>query len=321
MQIDIAYTGTLEDVPRAARQAEEAGFSAMWVPETQHDPFFYMLRAAEATEKLQVGTAIAVGLARSPMTLAQTSWDLAAFSKGRFMLGLGSQIRPHIVRRFSMPWSKPVSQMREQILALRAIWDAFQNGTRLKFKGEHYQMDLLTPFFNPGPIEHPHIPIGLAAVGPKMTALAAELADFVVLHPFTNAGYLEQQTLPALEAGLKAAGRDRQKPSVTGSLFAITGDEQTREKLDELVRRQISFYGSTPAYRGVLEAIGLGELGVELHKLSKKGRWEEMAALITDEVMEPFCVRAPRPELHARVEERYGRFYDRVMLTVPLLDR
>ncbi|MBI3926714.1 MAG: TIGR03617 family F420-dependent LLM class oxidoreductase [Armatimonadetes bacterium] len=321
MKIDIAYTGTLADVAQAARRAESEGFSGLWVPETQHDPFFFMLRAADATTRLEVGTAIAVSLARSPMTLAQTAWDLAALSKGRFLLGLGSQIRAHITRRFSMPWDRPVQQMREQIQALRAIWDAFQNGTPLDFRGRYYRMDLLTPFFSPGPIEHPHIPIGLAAVGPKMTELAAELADFIVLHPFTNLEYLERETLPAIERGLRKAGRQRQDVTVLGSLFAITGDEKSQARLDRLIRRQISFYGSTPAYYPVLEALGLGDLARTLHGMSRQGDWEGMAGRITDEVMEPFCIRASRQELPRRIQERFARIYDRVMLTVPLLDR
>lgn len=320
MKIDIVYTGSLDHIPRAATTAEEMQFSGMWVTETRHDPFLFMLRAAEATQNLELGTAIAVGLARSPFTLAQTAWDLAAFSKGRFWLGLGSQVRAHIVKRFSMPWEAPVAQMREQILALRAIWDAFQNGTRLKFEGKYYRHTLLTPFFNPGPIDHPQIPIGLAAVGEKMTALAAELAEFVVLHPFTNKEYLDQTTMPSIRRGLEQAGRDAESFTVLGSLFAITGDEQQQEALDQLVRRQISFYGSTPAYRGVLEAIGQSELAEELHKLSRQGEWKTMAGLVSDELLARFAVRGSQEELPRLVAERFDGYYDRVMLAVPLLD-
>lgn len=321
MKIDAVFSGTLHAAPAAARMAESQQFSGFWVTETSHDPFFPLLRAAEATNTIQMGTAIAVGLARSPMTLAQTAWDLAEFSHGRFLLGLGSQIKPHITRRFSMPWGKPVQQMRELILALRAIWDAFQNGTKLDFEGEYYRLNLLTPFFTPAPMDHWKIPVGLAAVGPKMTALAAEVADMVLLHPFTNVAFLEKITMPAVNEGLEAAGRARRDFSVVGSLFAITGDDETQAKLEKLVRQQIGFYGSTPAYRGVLEAIGQGELGEELHRLSKQGEWKTMAGLITDSLVDTFAVRGPVDRLPALVKERFGKHYDRVMLAVPLFDR
>lgn len=321
MKIDAVFTGTLKDAPQAALLAESQHFSGFWVTETSHDPFFPLLRAAEATEKIQIGTAIAVGLARSPMTLAQTAWDLAEFSKGRFMLGLGSQIKPHIIRRFSMPWGKPVQQMRELILSLRAIWDAFQNGSKLNFEGEYYRLNLLTPFFTPAPMDYWQIPVGLAAVGPRMTALAAEVADLVLLHPFTNVAFLKETTMPAINDGLETAGRSRKDFTVVGSLFAITGDDKTQVKLEQLVRQQIGFYGSTPAYRGVLEALGQGELGEELHRLSKKGEWKTMAGLITDDLLNAFAVRGPVEQLPALVQERLGEYYDRVMLTVPLFDR
>lgn len=320
MKIDVVYTGTLQGIAGAAQKAEELGFSGLWVTETQHDPFFYCLRAAEATEKLEVGTAIAVALARSPFVLAQTAWDLAEFSGGRFWLGLGSQVRGHIVRRFSMPWDKPVAQMRDFILATRAIWQSFQEGGKLNHEGPYYRHTLITPFFNPGPIAHPEIPIGLAAVGEKMTELAAELAQFTVLHPFTNLPYLDQVTKPAIATGLKKAGRDPSELTVLGSAFAITGTPEQQQQLDQLVRRNISFYGSTPAYRGVLEALGLEALAEELHQLSRRGEWKTMASLVDDDLLDKFAVRADLDELPRVVAERFGNYYDRVMLAVPLLD-
>ncbi len=320
MQLDVVYTGQLAGVGQAARRADQMKFRGLWVTETQHNPFFQLLRAAEASPTLEVGTAVAIGLARSPFTLAQTAWDLADFSQGRFWLGLGSQVRAHVVKRFSMPWDKPVAQMRELILALRAIWDAFQNGTRLRFEGEYYRHTLLTPFFNPGPIEHPEIPIGLAAVGAKMTALAAELANFVVLHPFTNLTYLDNTTRPALEKGLKAAGRRPDDLVVAGSLFAITGNDEQQQVLEKLVRKQISFYGSTPAYAGVLEAIGQGELHKELHRLSREGEWQTMATLIDDSLMDQFSVRGSLEELPSLIAAKFEKHYHRVLLSVPLID-
>lgn len=320
MKIDVVYSGSLRGVSTAAGKAEELDFQGLWVTETKHDPFLFLLKAAEASEKLEIGTAIAVALSRSPYTLAQTAWDLAEISDGRLWLGLGSQVRAHIVKRFSMTWDKPVTQMREFMLALRAIWHAFQEGGKLKFEGEYYRHTLITPFFNPGPIEHPKIPIGLAAVGEKMTALAAELSDFIVLHPFTNRPYLENVTRPSIEKGLALAGRDRSELTVLGSVFAITGTPEQQEKLDGLVRGYISFYGSTPAYRGVLEALDRQDLAEELHQLSRKRDWEKMSSLIDDDLLDKFAVRAELDQLPKVVKERFGPHYDRVMLSVPLLD-
>ena len=320
MKIDVVYSGTLKGITAAAKRAEELGFSGLWVTETKHDPFLFLLKAAEATEKLEIGTAIAVALARSPFTLAQTAWDLAEHSNGRLWLGLGSQVRAHITRRFSMPWGKPVEQMREFILALRAIWGSFQNGEKLKFEGEYYRHTLITPFFNPGPVATPDVPIGLAAVGKKMTELAAELAEFVVLHPFTNLSYLKDVTEPAILEGLKLANRPREDFTVLGSVFAITGNDEQQAKLEAVVRNSIAFYGSTPAYRGVLEALDRADLAEELHQLSRQKEWAKMGPLIDDELMEQFAVRCDLDALPAAVEERFGKSYDRVMLSVPLLD-
>jgi len=318
VKFDAVFHGTTGHVVEAAKRTEGIGLHGMWTLDTGHNPFFPLLLAAEHTQRLELGTGVAVALARSPMTLAQEAWDLAAYSKGRFILGLGSQVAAHITKRFSMPWDKPVEQMREMMLALRAIWAAFQGGDRLRFEGKYYRLTLLTPFFNPGPIEHPEIPIVLAGVGPKMTELAGELANGFMMHPFTNRAYFEQVTRPAIERGLKTSGRTRADFNVIAPVFIITGDEKSQRALEGKVRQQIAFYGSTPAYGEVLAILGHEELHKELHRLSRENQWEEMARLIPDEVVDAFAVRAPFERLADTLLERYGGVYDRVLAHFPM---
>lgn len=316
MEIDLAYTGSVIEAEAAALKAFENGYRCLWTSETKHDPFLTLALASRACPELEIGTGIAVALARNPYSLAQSAWDLAALTQGKFRLGLGSQVKAHIERRFSMPWSKPVAQMREFVEALRALFQAFQSGQRLNFRGEYYTHNLLTPNFHPGPLEHPEIPIGLAAVGPQMTELAAETADFVILHPFTTVDFLRQHTRPALKRGFQKSSRSVEKFETVGSLFAIVEEAQADE-LDDIVRQKIAFYGSTPAYFKVLESSGYFDLGPRLHKLSKTGEWEQMSRLIDDELLEKFRVRAPRELLFTRIRERFTGLYDRVVLTVP----
>lgn len=316
MQIDLAYAGPITGVKISAELALQNGYSGFWTSETKHDPFLTLALAAQAAPTLEIGTGIAVALARSPYTIAQSAWDLAKISDNKFSLGLGSQVKAHITRRFSMPWHKPVEQMREMIAAIRAIWHSFETGDRLKFQGKYYQHTLLIENFNPGPREAPPIPLGLAAVGPKMSALAGETADFVILHPFTNLEFLKSSTLPALERGIQIREKTLKKLEIVGSLFAFQEGPQAAE-LEEIVRRKVAFYGSTPAYKGVLEAIDRGELSAKLHSMSQKRQWDEMSKLVDDEMLEAFRVRAPKEELFEAVKERFGEVYDRVVVTVP----
>ena len=316
MQIDLAYTGPILGAAPAALQAHQEGYGGLWTSETKHDPFLTLTLASRACPEIEVGTGIAVALARSPYTIAQSAWDLTQISGGRFLLGLGSQIKAHVTRRFSMPWHKPIPQMREMIQAVRAIWHSFETGDKLNFQGDYYQHTLLIPNFNPGPLPYEPIPIGLAAVGPHMTKLAGEIADFIILHPFVNVSFLEGITLPALQKGLAKAERDRSQLKVVGSLFAFPEDDRA-ESNEATVRQKIAFYGSTPAYHGVLEALGEGELGPELHRLSKQGEWKTMASLITDDLADQFRVRAPKGQLFEAVRDRFQGIYDRVILTVP----
>jgi probable F420-dependent oxidoreductase len=306
MKVD-GNIGGLKDSAAQAAQRESEGYDGVWTAETSHDPFFPLLLASQATKQVQLGTAIAVAFARSPMTLAQTSWDLQTASDGRFTLGLGSQIKAHITRRFSMPWSHPAPRMREMILAIRAIWDAWTDGTKLDFQGDFYTHTLMTPFFDPGPNAYGHPKVFLAGVGELMTKVAGEVADGFICHGFTTERYLREVTLPALAAGRDAAGKSMDDFELFGPMFVVTGkDEAQMAKAAEGVKGQIAFYGSTPAYRKVLELHGWGDMQDELKRMSKEGRWQEMGELVDDEVLEAFAVVAPVDEVASALKARWG---------------
>jgi probable F420-dependent oxidoreductase len=307
-----------KDVARAAREQEDVGYDGVLTAETSHDPFLPLVVAAEHTERLQLGTGIAVAFARNPMTLASLSYDLQAISGGRFRLGLGSQIKAHIEKRFSMPWSHPAARMRELILAIRAIWATWHEGAPLDFRGEFYRHTLMTPFFNPGPNPAGLPTIQLAAVGELMTEVAGEVADGIILHGFTTERYVREVTMPALERGFAKSGRRRADFEVCGPLFVVTGtNDEQRERAREGTKQQIAFYGSTPAYRGVLELHGWGDLQTELNAASKRGEWEAMGKLITDEILETFAVVAEPEEIPQRLLERYGDLVDRLSFYAP----
>jgi probable F420-dependent oxidoreductase len=318
MKVDGQITGSLGEAGASARDAEEAGYDGVWSPETSHDPFLPLLLAAEATERVELGTGIAVAFARSPMTVAHTAWDLQAFSGGRFVLGLGSQIKPHVEKRFSMPWSSPAARMREFILAVRAIWRAWDTGERLDFRGDFYTHTLMTPFFDPGPSRHGHPKVFLAGVGERMTEVAGEVADGFLCHGFTTEAYLREVTLPALRRGLERSGRTLDEFEISGPAFVVTGaDEADMARSAAAVRQQIAFYGSTPAYRGVLELHGWGELQDELNRLSKRGQWQAMGDLIDDDVLRTFAVVAEPEDVPAGLSERYGDVVDRISFYAP----
>jgi probable F420-dependent oxidoreductase len=318
MKVDGSLALDLEDTSASAREVEEAGYDGGWSAETAHDPFLPLLLAAEHTERIELGTGIAVAFARNPMTLANLAYDLQKFSKGRFILGLGSQIKPHITRRFSMPWSHPAPRMRELIAALRAIWDCWQNDTPLDFRGDFYTHTLMTPFFNPGPNPYGTAKVFLAAVGQLMTEVAGEVADGMLCHGFTTEAYLRNVTLPALERGLARSGRTLEDFEISGPAFVVTG--ATEEEMAESasgVRRQIAFYGSTPAYRGVLEEHGWGDLQTELNAMSKQGRWKEMGDLVDDEILDAFAVVGEPEEIPGKLHERYGDVVGRISFYAP----
>lgn len=291
---------------KMALSAEQSGLDRAWCTETGVDVFLQAYEVARSTSRIEVGTAIAVALARNPMTVAYTAWGLAAASEGRFTLGLGSQVKAHIERRFSMPWVQPVSQMREFVLALRSIWDSWRTGTRLSFEGRHYSHTLMNPFWTPQ--QHSHrIPIHLAAVGPKMVELAAELADGIILHTFTNREYLESVTYPAIERGLQKSGRTIEDLEISIPLFMIMGDTEEAIAAERAkTAAQVAFYASTPSYRPVLEAVGLGDLQPELTALSKAGHWQRAVEILPPDMIDRFAIQGTPEEMPALARAHLG---------------
>ena len=314
-------TDNLAGVPAHAKRLEALGYHGAVTAETSHDPFFPLLLAAEHTEKIQLVTSIAVAFARTPMNLANIGHDLNSFSKGRFVLGLGSQIRPHVTKRFSMPWSKPAARMREFISAMRAIWDCWHNGSQLSFKGDFYDHSLMTPMFTPLDSEYGAPRVMLAAVGPLMTEVAGEVADGVIIHSFTTKKYLQEVTLPAVEKGLEKAGRSRSDFQISYPGFIVTGkNEEEFNATKKAVCKQIAFYGSTPAYAPVLGSHGWGDLQPELNKLSKMGNWDEMGSLITDEILNEFAIVGELDQVVDKFKNRYSGLVDRTMGSFPARD-
>jgi probable F420-dependent oxidoreductase len=312
MRVDGGLTTDLEKVGENIRQLEELGFDGALTAETAHDPFFPLLLAARESERMELMTSIAVAFSRSPMTLANIGHDLNAYSKGRFTLGLGSQIKPHITKRFSMPWHAPAKQMREFISAMRAIWACWHEGEKLDFRGEYYTHTLMTPMFTPTNVEYGAPKVFLAAVGPMMTEVAGEVADGMIVHAFTTEEYLRTVTIPAIEKGLEKSGRTRADFQITYPCFVVTGtDEASFAQARQTVTRQIAFYGSTPAYKGVLDSIGAGELQGVLNTMSKEGKWAEMGELVTDDLLEKFAVVGEPKDVAPKMLARYGDLIDR----------
>ncbi|HXY43916.1 MAG TPA: LLM class F420-dependent oxidoreductase [Acidimicrobiales bacterium] len=317
MLIDGGLGFEAEKMGERAREVEAQGYDGAWSTETGHDPLLILAAAAPATERLQLGTGIVVAFGRSPMITATMANDVQLLSKGRLLLGLGSQIKPHIEKRYSMPWSHPAARMREYILALRAIWASWNEGTKLNFRGDFYTHTLMTPFFSPGPNPYGAPKVFLAAVGELMTEVAGEVADGILIHGFTTERYLREKTMPALGRALAAGGRSRESFQVSYPGFIITGTPEERETARAMVRGQIAFYGSTPAYRPVLELHGWGDLQTELNNLSKLGEWAKMATLIDDDVLDAFAVTAEPGDVAAEVRKRYGDLIDRFSFYAP----
>ncbi|PIV26528.1 MAG: LLM class F420-dependent oxidoreductase [Anaerolineae bacterium CG03_land_8_20_14_0_80_58_20] len=326
----------LKDVPAIAKAADEIGFDALWTQETQHDPFLPCALIAEHTQKLNFGTAIAVSFARSPATLAYTAWDLAAQSGGRFILGLGTQVKAHIERRFGMPWPEsPVGKLREQILAIRAFWDCWQNGTKLSFRGEYYKITLMSPFFNPGPLPPSPvigrgaggeggglIPIYIAGVNTGLAKLAGELCEGFHAHPFHSVRYLREVILPAIKEGEKNGTRNPALSAVEGTQHVIvstTAFVATSPEEESFARMQIAFYASTPSYRAVMDLHGWGDVAEKLSGFAAKGEWAEMPMLITDEMLDEFCLRTTTENLALDLKARYEGIADRLTLYSPFV--
>jgi probable F420-dependent oxidoreductase len=315
MKINSSAGQTLADIPTRARALEEIGVHALTSAEVSHDSFLPLVLAAEHTERVQLMTGITVAFARNPMALATVAHDLNAYSQGRFMLGLGSQVKSHIQWRFGMPWSAPARRMKEYVEALHAVWDSWYDEKPLNFKGEFYTHSLMTPRFTPEDRAFGRPKIAVAAVGPLMTKTAAEVADAVICHAFTTERYLREVTLPAIEATLKQNGRDRAKFEVIYPPFvSIVADDTEMEKARQSLRGQIAFYASTPAYRGVLELHGWGELQTELQAYVKAGRWSEMGELVDDQVFAAFAIWGDARQVGDEIAKRFGGLIDRISI-------
>jgi len=319
MKVDVGgYAASVDEAGRGAVRAEGLGYDGWWALETKHDPFVGSAVAAERTERVQLGTQIAVAFARNPMTVANVGWDLQEYSGGRLNLGLGSQIQPHIEKRFSMPWSRPVPRMREFVLAMREIWTCWRDGSKLSFEGDFYTHKLMTPMFTPELHAYDFPKVFVAAVGEAMTEMAGEVADGLLAHAFTTKRYFEEVTTPALMRGMTRSGRQRSDFQVSCPVFVVTAqDDSELGAAAVATRKQIAFYGSTPAYRKVLELHGWGALQDDLRSLSLKGDWDGMGALIDDEVLEAFAVVAPIDKLAAKIRDRCDGVIDRVMVGFP----
>ena len=316
MKLDatIGFATDLKEVSALARAAEVIGFDAIWTSETQHDPFLPLTHVAALTARLRFGTAVAIAFARSPLIVAHTAWDLAQQSDGRFMLGLGTQVQAHIERRFGMTWSPPVPRLREYVHAIRAVWAAWQTGSKLNFRGSVYKLTLMTPFFSPGPIDHPHVPIFIAGVGVPLCKLAGEVADGFHVHPYHTRKYLSEVVLPAITEGAQKADRKREAIEIATMAFVALSEDEIA-----MQRRQVAFYASTPSYRPVLELHGWGKVGEELGALAARGKWDDMPNLITDEMLETFVIVGSWNDIAAKLHAKYDGLLDRIGLYRPFV--
>lgn len=307
----LAYA-TLRDVPEIAREAERLGFDGMLTSETNHDPFLALALAAASSSRITLGTSIALAFTRSPTTLAYTAWDLAALSGGRFVLGLGTQVKAHITRRFGMPWDPPAPKLRDVVSAIRAVWAAWDQRRPLDYRGRYFTLSLMTPFFTPPGPTPPGLRIDIAGVGARMCRLAGEIADGFHVHPFHTRAYLRQVAVPQIEAGLARSGRDRNEFRVTASAFVATGNADEVDAGLREVRRHLSFYASTPAYRAVLDLHGWGEIGERLSRMASRGQWNEMPGQVSQEMLEACAVWGTPDEVAARLRQEYAGLADRL---------
>ncbi len=319
MKVDAILPVDLTQTAEAAERIEALGYDGAVTPETGHDPFLPHVLAAEHTSRIGLGTAVAIAFPRSPMAVAQMAWDLQKLSNGRFHVGLGTQVKGHVVRRYGMDWHPPGPRMREYVLMMRAVWDSWQNGTRPEFEGKYYRYTLSSPFFNPGPIEHPNIPVHISAINPYNCRLVGELCDGIKLHGFNTMKYLTDVILPNIEAGARKAGRDIKEIEICGLGFVITGkNEEEVEKAKGPVRQQLSFYASTRTYKPVLDVHGWGDANQELFAMSVEGKWQEMAARITDDMLDEFAAIGTYDEIIPKIKERSAGLIDRVNFQIPV---
>jgi probable F420-dependent oxidoreductase len=316
--LDVAFHGDPSGVPAISAAAEARGVGGIFVTEAAHDPYVTMTLAAAATSRIQIGSSVAIAFARTPMATAYSAWDIQRLSGGRLVLGLGTQIKPHITRRFDMPWSSPAPRMAEYVEALRAIWTSWQDGSPLDFRGDFYQHTLMPPLFNPGPIDGGPPPIWLAAVGPRMLAAAGSVADGLICHPLLSRSYLDDVVVPAVGAG-RASGEHADQPFTT-SVLCMVATGRTEEAVAAAIagtKRQIGFYASTPAYLPVLEHHGWGDLHTEAHALTKSNRWAELGDLVDDEVLATFAVVGDLPSARAEFRSRFAGSAQRIITSIP----
>jgi len=303
----------LRKVKTAAQSTEADGYNIITTMENKHDPYLPLAIAAVETETIELATAIAISFSRSPMVTANLSWDLNEASRGRFILGLGTQVKAHNERRFSVPWSPPAPRMKEYIQALKAIWRCWRFGDDLKFEGQHYQFTLMPPYFNPESLGLRLPPVTLAAVGPAMLRVAGEVADGARLHPFCTPKYLSETVLPELKKGMERGGRSRETFEITGGGFVATGPNDAKvHEIREWIRYRVGFYGSTPAYYPVLEAHDLKDLGLKLNRMTKDGEWDKLQEVISDDVLELFAISGRHDEIKSVIEKRLGSMTDTV---------
>ena len=315
-------THDLQQMPQLATAIEAAGFDGIWTAETAHNPFLPLTLAAEHAHRVSLGTAIAVAFARSPTTLAHIAWDLQRYSRGRFLLGLGTQVKAHVVLRYGMRWEKPVRQLRETIEAIRTVWASWrQGGTSLNYRGEFITLRLMTPFFAEPPLDYPDPPIYISAVNEQMLKLAGNLCEGVHIHPFHSPRYLREVAWPHLREGMHAAGRSRIHYTAVGAVFAIPTDgRQPASVYERSVREQLAFYMSTPAYRTIVDLHGWTGTAERLSNMARQGEWQAMGDLITDEMLDAYAVTGPWAALPGIVKQRYaGRLLDRVAYYLPYI--
>jgi len=310
--------GSPSEAADLARKAEAYGFDCFWVNETKHDPFVQLALAAASTSKMQLGTSIALAFTRSPTTIAYTAWDLQNISNGRLILGLGRQVKGHIERRFGTKWESPAPKMKEVVLAMRSVWGSVQGAAPLEFKGRFFNLNLMTPFFNPGPIEHPKIPVYLAGVNEGMCRVAGAVADGLHVHPLHTVRYLREVIHPALERGASGASRKLEEVTVAASVFSAVGETRAEiQNVKEALRQQIAFYASTRSYRKVMELHGWGDVCDRLNALSKSGEWQKMGSEVSEDMTKEFVVEGRWDEMGAILRSRYRGLADRVRLYIP----
>lgn len=317
MTVATGIPNDLRTIAEDARRFEALGVDSVFVGETQHNPFLPLVLVAEHTQRMTMGTSVAIAFPRVPHITANIAWDLARYSNGRFVLGLGTQVKGHNERRFSVPWAPPGPRLRDYIACMRAIWDSWQNGTKPNYEGEYYQYRLTSPFFNPGPIDRPDIPVIISAVNPFNARLAGEVCDGIAIHGFSTFRYIREVLIPAVHEGARRAGKDPGSLHINGGGFVVTGRnaDEVQEAL-ERTRRQVSFYASTRSYANVMKTHGWDDEAAQLHRLSIEARWDDMAAVITDDMLEEFCVIGTWDELPAKMREKFAGINTQVTLPI-----